>query len=72
MHYKNIVQCLSKHTYIHRTEANESTIFPEDTRLFTLHVSALYTNIPHDEGLNCMEEALNEKDIDQSSLKFPK
>ena len=53
-------------------EANENTIFPDDTILVTMDVSALYTNIPHEEGLNCMEEALNEKNIDQSSLKFHK
>ena len=38
-------------------EANENRIVPDDTILVTMDVSALYTNITHDEGLNCMEEA---------------
>ena len=51
---------------------NENTIFPDYTILVTMDISALYTNIPHDEGLNYMEETLNEKDIDQSSPNFHK
>ena len=33
----------------------------ENDWLFTMDVTSLYTNIPHDEGINCIRELLNSK-----------
>ena len=33
----------------------------ENYWLFTMDVTILYTNIPHDEGINCIRELLNSK-----------
>ena len=36
---------------------------PKNTILVTMDVSALYTNIPQDEGVECVREVLDERDV---------
>ena len=40
---------------------NAGQPLPKNAILVTLDVSSLYTNIPQDEGLDCIRECLNER-----------
>ena len=42
-------------------EINENGPLPDNAILVTLDVKSLYTNIPHEEGIKCAEEGLNER-----------
>ena len=43
-------------------EINQCSELPQNAILATIDVSALYTNIPQEEGMECVKEALEERD----------
>ena len=43
---------------------------PKNTILVTMDVSALYTNIPQDEGVECVREVLDERDVQNIPTGF--
>ena len=47
----------------------ENTRFPTDCLLVSIDVSSLYTNIPHDEGIQSILKFLTDKSL---SYKYPK
>ena len=49
---------------------NEENVIEEGDILVTIDVSALYTNIPHDEAIKACKEALDETSDDKTKNKF--
>ena len=41
---------------------NDEQILPQNAIIVTMDVTSLYTNIPHDEGLQCVRDVLNQSD----------
>ncbi|KAJ1191420.1 hypothetical protein NDU88_000736 [Pleurodeles waltl] len=46
---------------------NQTNTFDDDTLLATFDVTSLYTNIPHDDGLMALSEALNKRTVKKPS-----
>ena len=49
---------------------NNNETLPENTILVTMDVKALYTNIPHFEGIQCVREALDDKSTSDIPNEF--
>ena len=45
-------------------------MLPDNTLLVTMDVSALFTNIPHTEGIQCSREALNDREQSGTPTEF--
>ncbi|KAJ1091293.1 hypothetical protein NDU88_004420 [Pleurodeles waltl] len=48
-------------------QLNQTYTFDDDTLLATFDVTSLYTNIPHDDGLMALSEALNKRTVKKPS-----
>ena len=56
--------------YFQIEELNERGSLPENAILVSVDVSGLYTNIPQNEGLQAVQEALEEKDDLDVPIEF--
>ena len=71
-HLRPLVQRLPSYIqdttdYIRRIESIQSV--PEGSLLVTMDVTSLYTNIPHDEGIEACRKALNERENQHPSTE---
>ena len=51
-------------------EINKEIDLPSNTILVTMDISSLYTNISHDDGIECAREALDERDDKQIPTEY--
>ena len=51
-------------------KVNKEEVLPQNAILVTMDVSALYTNIPHGEAIQCVREALLESDKSEIPIEF--